>query len=282
MCRHYYMKAQKVIITSCLTGTVPGKKDTPYVPVTVKEIIQDALKVARAGATIVHIHPRDEHGRPTWKKSVLEKIIGGIKEKNDRLLISVTTSGRRWKEFDKRSDCLELKGDLKPDFASLTPGSMNFINEESVNTPDMIEKLAAKMMDNGIKPELEIFEPGMIHSVNHLMAKGVIPGKPFFNLFVGSLGTSPLHPSIFAAYLALLPADAVWCGAGIGKFQLAANTVSISYGGGVRVGIEDNIYFDVNKTILASNVMFVDRLVKLIKLLGREVATAGETRSILF
>lgn len=147
----------------------------------------------------------------------------------------------------------------------------------------MIEQLALKMKDNGIKPELEIFEPGMIHMANHLMAKEIIESrKPFFNLFFGSLGTSPLHPAIFTSYLALLPPNAVWCGAGIGKFQLDANVMSMSFGGGVRVGIEDNIYFDRNKKVLAGNVMFVRRLAKFIKLMNLETATADETKNLLF
>ncbi|MGA2159048.1 MAG: 3-keto-5-aminohexanoate cleavage protein [Dehalococcoidia bacterium] len=276
-------KAHKVIINACLSGVVHTKKDSRYLPITPKEIIRDALSAAGAGAAIVHIHPRDDSGAPTWKKSYLEKIIAGIKESNDKLLISVSTSGRLWNDFDKRAECLSLKGDLKPDLASLTPGSMNFMHQESVNSPAMIERLALTMQQNGIKPELEIYEPGMIHKANYLLDRGIISNKkPYFNLFFGSLGTSPLHPSVVASYLALLPGDAVWCGAGIGKFQLTAHILSLGLGGGLRAGLEDNIYFDSRKKTLASNSTFVGRLAQLIKLMDLEIASADETKNMLF
>jgi 3-keto-5-aminohexanoate cleavage enzyme len=273
---------EKLIINLCSTGMVPTKEMTPYVPITPDEIINNAIKCAELGVSIVHIHPRDENGKPTWKKEAFEKIIGGIKEKNDKLLISVTTSGRDWSEFEKRSECLEIKGDLKPDLASLTVGSMNFISTASVNNPQMIEDLATKMKDNGIKPELEIFEPGMIHKAKYLIKKGIIDGtKPYFNILYGSLGTSPLEPSIIAAMHPLLPENSVWSMAGIGNYQLDANILGMSLGGHVRVGLEDNIFFDREKVKLASNEELVERIVEVSKLLQREIATPEETRQII-
>lgn len=273
----------KVIINAAITGMVPTKKDSPYVPITIREIVRDALKLAELGATIVHIHPRDNNGLPTWKKIYFEKIIGGIREKNDKLMISVNTSGRLWSEFEKRVECLDLKGDIKPDLASLTMGSMNFINQELMNSPEMIEKIALRIRERGIKPEIEIFEPGMIHKTNYLIGKGIIEDKkPYFNLFFGSLGTAPLHHSIVSSYLSLLPENAVWTGAGIGKFQLDANILSLSLGGGVRIGIEDNLYFDRKQTVLTSNIMLIQRIMKIIKLLNLEVSNANETKKLLF
>lgn len=234
------------------------------------------------GASIVHIHPRDKDGRPTWKKEIFARIIGGIREKNNKLLICVSTSGRNWSEFEKRSECLELTKDLKPDLASLTVGSMNFINQESINSPEMIERLALKMRSANIKPELEVFEPGMIHKANYLIKKGIIKdGSPYFNILLGSLGTSPLSPSVFSAFHALLPDNAVWSLAGIGSFQLDANVMSLALGGNVRVGLEDNLYLDREKKILASNEKLVERILKIMSFLDLKATSPKETRKIL-
>lgn len=270
-----------LIINLCATGMVPMKAQNPHLPVTPKEIIKSALKCAKLGASIVHIHPRDEFGKPTWKKEIFAEIISGIKEKNDEIIINVTTSGRNWTEFEKRSECLELKGDLKPDLASLTVGSLNFVNQESTNSPIMIERLALMMKEKGIKPELEIFEPGMLHKAKYLMKKGVIEENPYINILLGSLGTSPLEPSVFAAFHAIMPRKAIWSVAGIGLFQLDANVMSLSLGGHVRVGLEDNIFFDREKKILASNEKLVERIAKIAKLMKRKIAKPKEARKIL-
>jgi uncharacterized protein (DUF849 family) len=273
---------RKVIVNACLTGMMPTKEQTPYVPITAKEIITDALECAKLGASIVHIHPRDKSGTPTWKKEAFAQIISGIREKNPQLIISATTSGRSWNEFDKRSEVLELTGKLKPDLASLTVGSLNFMHDESISSPTMIEKLATKMMEKGIKPELEVFEPGMINKANYLIRKGIIsPDVPYFNILLGSLGTAPLDPSTFAAMYNLLPTNAVWSVAGVGRFQLDANVMALAYGGNVRVGIEDDLYFDRERKVLSTNPNLVKRLVKICRDLDLEIATPEEARQIL-
>lgn len=273
---------RKVIINLALTGMVPTRKMTPYVPLTPKQIITTAISCAKLGASVIHIHPRDEGGKPTWKAKYFAEIITGIREKNDQIIINTTTSGRLWSEFEKRSQCLDLQGDLKPDLASLTVGSMNFISEESVNSPSMIERLALKMKERGIKPELEVFEPGMVHKANYLIKKGIIGSKkPYFNILLGSLGTSPLEASAFAACRTLLPEGAIWSVAGIGVYQLDANAVGLAFGGHIRVGLEDNIYFDREKKELASNERLVERIASIIEKMGLEVATPKQARKML-
>jgi uncharacterized protein (DUF849 family) len=259
---------------------IPTKEMTPHVPVSPQEIIDDAVRCAEIGARIVHIHPRDEMGKPTWKKEVFAKIIDGIRSKTDQILISATTSGRFWDDFERRAECLELKGDLKPDLASLTVGSNNFIHTASINSPTIIHQLAQKMMDVGIKPELEVFELGMVHKTNVMLKKGLITNtSPYFNILLGSLGTSPLHPAAFAAFHALLPENAIWSVAGIGRYQLAANILGLVHNGHIRVGLEDNIYYQ-NK-VLGTNDMLVARIVGLSQTLGRDIATIEQTREIL-
>ncbi len=261
---------------------VSSKQANPRKPVTASEIIKSSLACVKLGASIIHIHPRDENGNPTWKKEEFGKIIDGIRSQNDKVILNATTSGRAWSDFERRSECLDLKGDLKPDMASLTVGSMNFISTASVNPPDIIEQLASKMQEKGIKPELEVFEPGMLHKANYLIEKGIIKDShPYFNILLGSLGTSPLHPVVFSSFYSLLPANAVWSIAGVGQYQLDANVMSMSMGGGVRVGLEDNQYFDRGKSIMASNEMLVSRIVKIAKLMQLDIATPAEARVML-
>lgn len=271
-----------IIINAAITGMVPTRAMTPHVPLSVKEIVANALECARLGASIIHIHPRDEQGKPTPRQDLFEQIIAGIRAKNKEVLISVTTSGRLWNEFSKRSLPLEIKEPNKPDLASLTLGSLNFISQESVNSPEMIEALALKMKERGIKPEIEIFEPGMIHKAKYLMKKGVLSDiKPYFNILLGSLGTSPLEPSTVAAMIALLPPGAVWSFAGVGAYQLDTNVLGLSLGGNVRLGLEDNIFFDREKKVLATNQAMIKRLVKIATLMQLTIATPKQTRALL-
>ncbi len=277
-----------IIINLAGTGMVITKEMTPYVPITPEEIIETSLRCGDyvrpgVGAHIIHIHPRDEFGKPTWKKEVFQRIIAGIRNKNPKLLISATTSGRNWSEFEKRSECLDLTGDDKPDLASLTVGSLNFIRSASVNEPDMIHQLAKKMMDTGIKPELEVFDVGFMHKINHMLKTGIIKDdKPYINILLGSLGTAPLHPSAFAAIHALLPANAEWSVAGIGNYQLDANLMSLCFGGNIRVGLEDNIYYDRHKKELATNEELLGRVVWIIEEhMGLEIASHEEVRQRL-
>ena len=273
---------QKVIINLCPTGMVGVKSDNPNIPITPDEIIADVLACADLGVSIAHIHAREENGKPSWRKEIFAEIIAGIREKNDSIILNTTTSGRDWGEFEKRSDCLDLSGDLKPDMASLTIGSMNFIKSASINEPDMIERLAIKMKEKGIKPELEVFEPGMVNKANYLIQKGIIDSNsPYFNILLGSLGTSPLTPLSLASFISQLPQGAVWSLAGIGNYQLDANLAAISFGGGVRIGLEDNNYLDREKNVFATYVALVERITKFIRDAGLEIATPQEARVIL-
>ena len=194
----------------------------------------------------------------------------------------MSTSGRNWSEFEKRAEVLELDGDIKPDMATLTMGSMNFINTASMNSPEMIEKLATTMQKNGIKPEFEIFEPGMIHKANFMLERGMIKDEnPYFNIFLGNLGTAPLEVTNISALLNLLPKNANWAFAGLGRFQLRANVMGLTMGGGVRLGLEDNIYLNQEKEVLATNQGQLERINKIIDLMDLEVSTIEETRERL-
>lgn len=276
------MRKRKVLINVALTGMIPTKEITPYVPITPKEIIKDALKCAKAGANIVHIHARDDQGKPTWKKDIYEKIISGIREKNSEIIITVSTTGRNWPEFEKRSEVLKIKGDLKPDMATLTMGSLNFINTASMNSPEMIEKLANMMQENGIKPEFEIFEPGMLHKANFLLERKIIvDDKPYFNIFFGNLGTAPLDSANIASMLSLIPENGHWAFAGLGRYQLDANILALGLGGSIRTGIEDNVYYDQEKKILASNLGLVQRIRRIMSEMDLDTYSQKDARALI-
>lgn len=227
---------------------VPKKKDTPFVPVTVDEIIEDAIKCVSAGASILHLHARDENENPTYKAESHAKMIEGIRKECPEVVICVSTSGRNYKEFEKRSEVLDLDGFVKPDMASLTLGSLNFPDQASVNDPEMIMKLAEKMRVKGIMPEIEIFDTGMVNAAKYLCRKGYIVPPFYFNIILGSVYSTQARMSDLSYLVNLLPQDALWAGGGIGIFQLVVNSAAIIMGGHVRVGIEDNIWYDHHKT----------------------------------
>lgn len=270
----------KLIINAAITGMVPTKEHTPYVPLTVKEIIEDAIKCYEAGASVIHIHARDEEGKPTYEKEIYADIIRGIRKQCPEVILCASTSGRIHNTFEKRSQVLELEGEAKPDMGSLTMGSLNFPKQASVNTPEIIQNLALKMKENGIVPEIEIFETGMINTTNVLIKKGILV-EPFVgNLLLGSIYSAPGTLFALACMVMSLPPNFHWGAAGIGKFQLKMNFAAILMGGNVRVGLEDNIFYTNSETTLATNQMLIERIVRFAKEIGREIATPIEAREI--
>jgi len=271
----------KLIINAAITGMVPTKKETEHIPLKVEEIIEDATACVDAGASIVHVHARDAEGAPTYQKEIYADIIKGIRAERPDAIICASTSGRVHNTFEYRSEVLELEGDAKPDMGSLTMGSLNFPKQASINQPDMIQSLAMKMKERGIVPEIEAFETGMIQTAKVLMKRGIL-AQPFcFNLLLGSVYSAPGTLFDLTHMVKSLPPDVHWAAAGIGKFQLKMNFAAILMGGHVRVGLEDNIFFDQDNKELATNVMLIDRVVAFAKQIGREIATPREARARL-
>jgi len=272
----------KLIINAAITGMTPTKRDTPFVPVNADEIIEDAIKCVSAGASIVHIHARDKDEKPTYKADAYARIIEGIRIECPQVVICVTTSGRTFNKFEKRSEVLDLDGCVKPDMASLTLGSLNFPAQASVNEPSMIMRLAETMTARGIKPELEIFDTGMINTPKYLCRKGYIRPPFYFNIILGSIYSTQAKMSDLSYLVNLLPKDAAWAGGGIGIFQLNVNVAAILMGGHVRVGLEDNIWYDHNKKRLGTNEESIQRIVRIAGELGREIATPADARKMLW
>lgn len=272
---------KRLIINLSPTGMVPTKKMTPHVPESPSEIIEDVLKCTTLGVSMAHLHARDANGAPTYKKETYNEIITGIKEKNKDLVVVVSTSGRNFTEFWQRSDVLDLEGEVKPDMASLTLSSLNFIKTASMNSPDMVIKLAEKMQGNGIKPELEVFDFGMVNFAHYLIKKEIIQPPYYFNILLGNIATAQAKLLQLGLIISELPENSVWSIAGIGECQCRMNAISILEGGGVRVGLEDNIWYDEERTTLATNYALVERLVKIATVIGRPIATPLEVRELL-
>ncbi|MDD9304086.1 MAG: 3-keto-5-aminohexanoate cleavage protein [Desulfobacter sp.] len=216
---HPMRQYSRLIINAAITGMVPTKDQTPHVPITHDEIVKDAIACIRAGASIIHIHVRDETGAPTYEKEKYARIIKEIRQTCLDAILCASTSGRVHNTFEKRSDVLDLTGDEKPDMGSLTMGSLNFPGQASINTPDMIQDLALKMKDKGVVPEIEIFETGMIWAAKVLIEKGVLEPPFYFNLLLGSIFSAPGTIFDLACMVKSLSPEVNWGAAGIGRFQ---------------------------------------------------------------
>ncbi len=260
---------------------IPRKSDTPHVPITPSEIAEDARLAREAGASIIHLHAREDDGEPTYRKALYAEIIAKVREVADDLIICVSCSGRNFKEFAQRSEVLELEGDVKPEMASLTLGSLNFPKTASVNTPQMIQDLAQKMNDNGIVPELEVFNIGMVDYSQFMIRKGMLKPPFYYNILLGSLGTLSATPLNLVTTVNALPAGSVWAATGIGRFQFNMNALAVMMGGNVRIGLEDNLYMDLDKAELATNAALIERVANLSRAAGRQVATPDEARAII-
>jgi 3-oxoadipate:acetyl-CoA acetyltransferase len=270
--------APGLIINVALTGMIPTKAENPNLPVSPQEIVEDARRCRDAGASMVHVHARDEGGRPTHRADVYREIVTGVREACPDLIVVVSTSGRVEPDFEPRSEVLALEGAAKPDMASLTLGSLNFPRQASISEPETIRRLAEAMRERGIVPELEVFDFGMVDYAKYLIERGTLEEPFYFNLILGSLGTLRATPLHLAALAEALPGGSIWAGAGIGRFQLEVNSMAIAMGGHVRVGLEDNLFFDSEKTRPASNESLVRRLVEIAGACEREIASPQEAR----
>ncbi|MBR2121596.1 MAG: 3-keto-5-aminohexanoate cleavage protein [Lachnospiraceae bacterium] len=272
----------KLIVTFTPTGMLPQKDQTPYIPITPQEIISDVRKACSIGISCVHLHARDpQSGDPVWAKEYFEEIILGIRAFAPDLVVSVTTSGRFYNTFETRSDVLSLSGNAKPDLASLTLSSLNFNHTASLNEPSMILSLAKKMREQGIKPELEAFDAGMINYAKYLIRKDIITPPYFFSLMLGNITNAQANLLHAGIMLNDLPEDSIAIMGGIGSSQLQVNTLAIAMGYGVRVGLEDNIWLDNDRTILATNADYLIRIHSIASSIGRDICTPVELRKLL-
>jgi len=255
---------------------------TPYVPIYINEVIEDVHRAFEIGITMVHLHARDQKtGEPTYKVEIYRNIIEGIRKFSKDLVVCVSLSGRKFKEFEQRSEPLQLDGNLKPDMGSLTLSSVNFNRVASINSPNIILSLAQEMKTRGILAELESFDVGMVNYSKYLRKKGLLEPPYYFNLLLGNVACAQadlLHTGIMVRDL---PSNSLWSLAGIGDAQLMMNSIGVASGGGVRTGIEDNIWYDPARTRLARNVDLIRRIHKLAKANERKIMSPSQLRGFL-
>jgi uncharacterized protein (DUF849 family) len=266
------------IITVAITGSVPTKKDSPAVPITVPEQIESTHAAYEAGAALVHAHVRNDDGTTTSDPDKFGRLLEGIRKHCPDMIVQFSTGGRSGLGKE-RGGMLHLK----PDMASLTTGSVNFAKIIYENHPTLINDLASSMLEHDIKPEIEIFDLAMLYNAAKLVAEGLLKPPVHVQFVLGIPGALPADREVLEFELAqlqrMLP-GATWTAAGIGRHQLTVNEWAFELGGHCRTGLEDNLKFDKVR-LATSNAELVQRVAALARKFDRSVATPAEARRIL-
>ena len=265
----------KLIITAALVGAEVTRQEQPHLPLTPSEIADAAHDAWLAGASIVHLHARKPDGTSTQSATVFAEIIRLIRQRCD-VIIQVSTGGAVGMTAAERLEPVTLK----PEMATLTTGSVNFGGDIFVNSPADIEQFAKTIQQVGVKPEIEVFDSGMITTALRLVKMGLLTPPLHFDFVLGVPGAAPATLKTLLHLVEMLPPDASWSVAGIGAAELPLALHATLMGGHVRVGFEDNIFF--RKGVLAeSNAQLVERVARLSREVGREVASPAEARIML-
>ncbi len=268
---------EKLIITAAICGAEVLKEHNPAVPYTVEECVREAKSAYDAGASIIHLHVRYDDGTPTQDKNRFKEVMDAIYKVCPDVIIQPSTGGAVGMSNDERLQPTELN----PELATLDCGTLNFGGDEVfMNTENTIKYFAERMNERGIKPELEVFDKSMIDMALRLHKKGYIKDPMHFDFVMGVNGgiTGELRDFVFLR--GSIPAGATYTVAGIGRFEFPLAVAAIIDGGHVRVGFEDNVF--ISKGVLAkSNGELVEKVVRLAREFGREIATPDEARKIL-
>lgn len=266
-----------LIISAALTGSWPTKDQSPAVPITEEEIASAALECWRAGTAIVHLHVRNDQGKVTCDPARYAKVRDLIEAAGSDVIINMSTGGGAGQTTDEQR--LEPVG-LKPEIASFDCGSLNFGQTVFINSPAFLSELAARMNRNGVKPEIECFEPGHVWNAQRLIDDGVLSGPHWFQFVLGVRGGSPGTIRQLQHLLDMLPANSLWSVCGIGRAQLPLGLAGIAMGGHVRTGLEDNLFYHKGQ-LATSNAQLVERLVRISGEYGRPIASPADARAIL-
>jgi 3-keto-5-aminohexanoate cleavage enzyme len=269
---------KKMIITVGITGSRITRQQTPYIPITPEEIAQSGIEAWRAGAAILHIHVRDPKTElGTQDLTLFREVVDRIRSDTDALLC-LTTSGIPGRNLPIEDRLQPLA--LKPELVSFDAGSINMGPNIFLNSPEFLEALARATLAQDIKPELEVFEVGMVYACRQFLQKGLLKAPLHFQFVLGTQWGMPATAKALVYMQEIIPEGATWSVIGIGAGQLPMAVMGMALGGHVRVGLEDNIYY--SKGVLAkSNAELVDRMIRIAKEYGREVASPSEARKIL-
>ena len=269
----------KLIITAAICGAEVTKEQNPNVPYTVEEIVREAKSAVDAGAAIVHLHVREDDGTPTQSHVRFQECTEAILNEGPNVILIPSTGGAVGMTPDERLDSTNTAP--IPEMATLDCGTCNFGDEIFDNTMPTMRAFGKRMIEKGIKPEYECFEMGHLDTILTMARKGEVPGNPMqFNFVLGVPGCTPATVDNLCWLVKNIPAGSTWTATGIGRHAFTLAAPAIVMGGNVRVGFEDNLYLE--RGVLAkSNGELVDKVVRMAKLLGRQVATSDEAREIL-
>jgi 3-keto-5-aminohexanoate cleavage enzyme len=266
------------IISVAITGSLPKKADNPAVPVTVAEQVESTHEAFEAGATLVHLHVRNDDGSPSAAPERFAQVLEGIRRHCPGIITQVSTGGRSGAGRE-RGGMLHLK----PDMASLATGSVNFPARVYDNAPDLVDWLASEMKAHDVKPEVEAFDLSMLFKAAEMAMDGRIEAPLHVQFVMGVKNAMPVDREVLEFYvktLRRLAPDATWTGAGIGREQLTLIRWSLELGGHARTGLEDNIRLD-KRTLAPSNAALVRQAVELCPEYGRRPATVVQARQLL-
>ncbi len=268
---------EKLIITAAICGAEVTQEQNPAVPYTVKDMVREAKSAYDAGAAVIHVHVREDDGTPTQSKARFKEVLDAIYQVVPDVIVIPSTGGAVGMTAEERLQPTELM----PEMATLDCGTCNFGDEVFENTVPMMRAFGKRMLENHIKPEYECFEMGHLDTILKLAQRGEVPGAPMqFNFVLGVFGCTPATGENLAWLVRNIPEGSTWTATGIGRHQFPLAMHAVTMGGNVRVGFEDNLYLE--KGVLAkSNGALVEKVVKMARLVGREIANPAEARQIL-
>lgn len=279
--------AKKIVITAALTGVLANRSQCPYIPYTPEEIAEDGLRAVEAGASILHIHARKDDGMPAYDVETYAKIHEEVKKRCPEAIINYST-GAIGISNDERVHHVTA---LKPEMAALNMGSMNyaiyskkakqFYHDHVFQNPFKdIQFFLEKMKEAGTRPEMEVFDNGHINNAMPLIDMGLVPKPYTFSFVMGVLGGIPATTPNLLHQANSVPEGSHWQVIGIGRKQWAMLAAAITLDGNIRVGLEDNFYLPEGE-MAKSNGELVAAAAKMVRMLGREVATIEETREMM-
>ena len=265
----------KLIITAALTGNVPSRRLNTHLPVTPGEIAADVRRCAEAGASVFHLHARDAEEKPTLDREVYQAIVRAVKEAAPEVIIQLSTGARAGRDWEARAEPIRML----PEMGSFTTGSCNMPGLVYENSPQFLEFLAGVFHETGVKPEIEVFEAGMITNALYLQKKGYLSPPLHFNFVLGAPGSMTATVRNLAFLADSLPQGSTWTATGIGRAQIPMGTAALVMGGQVRVGLEDSLHLPDGS--VADNPRLVEKMARLAREVGREPATPDEARQLL-
>ena len=268
----------KLIINAAITGSRNLRDIAPYIPYTPEEIVQSSIECWKAGAAVVHIHVRDpETGLGAQDPELFRQVVEPLREQTD-VIVNLTTSGIAGRNLPMADRLKSLE--LKPDMASFDAGSINLGGGVFINPPDFLDLAADEMKRLSVKPEIEVFDSGMITTALAMRDQGKLVDPLYFQFVLGTPSGAIATPKSLLHLTEIIPDGSIWSVTGMGKAHLPMSMMALLMGGHIRLGMEDNLYYE--RGILAkTNAQFVERIVRIAKEYGREIASPDEARKIL-